>query len=65
MVLIRSKTRSQGGVGGNERQEEDLMCIEEGLGVGVQGILRHVDFTIVRCLIIASPGFTKVRRNGH
>lgn len=41
------------------------MCIEEGLGVGVQGILRHVDFTIVRCLIIASPGFTKVRRNGH
>ncbi|BBM98230.1 protein pelota [Marchantia polymorpha subsp. ruderalis] len=25
----------------------------------LQGVLRHVDFSIVKCLIIASPGFTK------
>ncbi|CAM6104447.1 unnamed protein product [Calypogeia fissa] len=25
----------------------------------LQGILRHVDFSIVKCLIVASPGFTK------
>lgn len=25
----------------------------------MQSVLRHVDFSIVRCLIIASPGFTK------
>ena len=25
----------------------------------MQGILRHVDFSIVKCVIIASPGFVK------
>eukprot|EP01087_Luapelamoeba_hula_P014034 TRINITY_DN4051_c0_g1_i1.p1 TRINITY_DN4051_c0_g1~~TRINITY_DN4051_c0_g1_i1.p1 ORF type:complete len:460 (-),score=122.06 TRINITY_DN4051_c0_g1_i1:26-1405(-) len=25
----------------------------------MQGILRHVDFNVVKCIIIASPGFTK------
>lgn len=25
----------------------------------MQGILRHIDFNIVKCVIIASPGFVK------
>ncbi|KAL2650908.1 hypothetical protein R1flu_019036 [Riccia fluitans] len=25
----------------------------------LQGVIRHVDFSVVKCLIIASPGFTK------
>lgn len=25
----------------------------------MQGILRHVDFNIVKCVIVASPGFVK------
>lgn len=25
----------------------------------LQGVLRHVDFSVVRCMVIASPGFTK------
>jgi len=25
----------------------------------MQGILRHVNFEIVKCVLVASPGFTK------
>lgn len=41
----------------------NIIVIQQGLNkfyeAVMQGILRHVDFSIVKCVIIASPGFVK------
>lgn len=39
-----------------EAHEKDLQKFFESI---MQGILRHVDFDVVKCVLIASPGFTK------
>ena len=31
----------------------------------MQGILRHIDFSIVKCVLVGSPGFVKVSRFIH
>lgn len=39
-----------------ESHEKDLNKFFESI---VQGILRHIDFSVVKCILVASPGFTK------
>lgn len=59
MTLIRSKidiTIPRKRKGFTQQHEKGLNKFYEAV---MQGILRHIDFSIVKCVIIASPGFVK------
>lgn len=59
MTLVRSKidiTIPRKRKGFVQQHEKGLTKFYEAV---MQGILRHVDFNIVKCVIIASPGFVK------
>lgn len=59
MTLVRSKidiTIPRKRKGFVQQHEKGLTKFYEAV---MQGILRHVDFSIVKCVIIASPGFVK------
>ncbi|XP_075969786.1 pelota mRNA surveillance and ribosome rescue factor [Anticarsia gemmatalis] len=59
MTLVRSKidiTIPRKRKGFVQQHEKGLAKFYEAV---MQGILRHIDFSIVKCVIIASPGFVK------
>ncbi|XP_013146335.1 PREDICTED: protein pelota [Papilio polytes] len=59
MTLVRSKidvTIPRKRKGFVQQHEKGLNKFYEAV---MQGILRHIDFSIVKCVIIASPGFVK------
>lgn len=59
MTLIRSKIE----VGIPRKRKGNVQQHEKGLAkfydAVMQGILRHVNFNVVKCILIASPGFVK------
>ncbi|CAH4037280.1 protein pelota isoform X1 [Pieris brassicae] len=59
MTLVRSKidiTIPRKRRGFTQQHEKGLVKFYEAV---MQGILRHIDFSVVKCIIIASPGFVK------
>ncbi|CAK1545248.1 unnamed protein product [Leptosia nina] len=59
MTLVRSKidiTIPRKRKGFVQQHEKGLMKFYEAV---MQGILRHIDFSVVKCIIVASPGFVK------
>ncbi|XP_041977846.1 protein pelota [Aricia agestis] len=59
MTLVRSKidiTIPRKRKGFTQQHEKGLSKFYEAV---MQGILRHIDFSVVKCIILASPGFVK------
>ncbi|XP_045491279.1 protein pelota [Colias croceus] len=59
MTLVRSKidvTIPRKRKGFVQQHEKGLAKFYEAV---MQGILRHIDFSVVKCIIVASPGFVK------
>jgi protein pelota len=62
MTIVRQRVETQipRKRKGNASQHEK--SLEKFYDQVVQAILRHVDFSLIKAVIIASPGFVKVRR---